>query len=268
MVSIDKARHTVAQRRRNTLLIALSSVTIGWLASDIFSDRYEPFGLPEETTTDDTLPELAPSPGNGADAPSFAPEDSANVIAVEEITGLVPVIVAPPPSDAGEPEAIALPPANTPVAELRPNIDRPIEAESPDDVAEAILSSLLAPADVYCEFGIGNGANWPNATLNVYEAEWQGGPVSFQAVNLDAGTAQMAGTVDATDSLTGTIAARVIPTASGLHFLALTPNGYLITATVFGERDETGRFIAVMSRHEGEVGQIYTTGTQFYGVCG
>jgi hypothetical protein len=258
------------RRGRTTLLVAILGAVIGWVLSDLYSDRIDLPGLPvngdEQPEEDATA--VVPVPGSVTGlAAETAAVDAANVIAVEDITGLVPVIVAPPPSDAVEPEPIALPPANTPVAELRSDSSRVSERSSPDEVADEILSALLNPTDVHCAFGAGNGGNWPTATLNVHDAEWQGGPLLFQAVNLDAGTAQMVGTVGATDSLDGTIDARVIPTDIGLHFLALTPNGYLITTTVFHLRDDSGRFVAVMSRHEGARGAILTEGAQFYGSC-
>lgn len=258
------------KRQGTTLLVAILGAVIGWVLSDLYSARIDLAGL---RVNDDEQPEgeaaadsLAPDSVAGVAAETAA-IDIADVIAVEDITGLTPVIVAPPPSDAVAPEPIALPPANTPVAELRSDDARVAVPASPDEVADEILSALLNPTDVHCAFGAGNGGNWPIAVLNVHDAEWQGGPLQFQAVNLDAGTAQMVGTVGATDSLDGTIDARVIPTDIGLHFLALTPNGYLITTTVFHLRDDSGRFVAVMSRHEGARGATLTEGAQFYGSC-
>ncbi len=257
-------------RAKTTLFIATICLAIGWILSDLYSTRIDLPGLPvdgdEQAEENATATATTPAPVAGL-ATERELIDAADVIAVEEITGLTPVIVAPPPSDAGVPESIALPPANTPVAEIRSDVDRVAGTASPDEVADEILSALLNPTDVRCEFDAGNGGNWPTATLNVHDAEWQGGPLSFQAVNLDAGTAQMVGTVGATDSLDGTIEARAIPTRIGLHFLALTQNGYLITTTVFSERDDSGRFVAVMSRHEGARGAILTEGAQFYGTC-
>ena len=249
-------------RVRTTLLAALIGAISGWGLSDLYSARTTLSGVPLES---DEVSE------DNRSASSSTPDidiiDAAEVIAVEDMTGLTRVIVAPPPSDEITAEPISLPPVNTPVSEVRAGIDPMTSVAEPADVADGILGEFLNPKDLRCEFGAGNGGNWPTGGLNVHDEEWQGGPIQFQSVNLDAGTAVMIGTVGATDSLDGSIDTRAIATSVGLHFLALTSNGYLITTTVFNDRDTNGRFVAVMSRHEGSRGQIYTEGAQFYGFC-
>lgn len=257
-------------RLGTTLLVAILAAVLGWVLSDLYSARIDLFGSPVESDepSQDNGSTFESTPESVADQTAETTTiDAADVIAVEDITALTPVIVAPPPSDVVAPEPIALPPGNSPVGEVRAGIDPVTSVAEPAEVADLILAELLNPTDVRCEFGAGNGGNWPTGTLNVHDAEWQGGPIEYQSVNLDAGTAQMIGTVGATDSLDGSIDARVIATSVGLHFLALTSNGYLLTTTVFNERDSNGRFFGVMSRHEGPRGPIFTEGAQFYGVC-
>ncbi|HEY5624410.1 MAG TPA: hypothetical protein VIV14_11670 [Gammaproteobacteria bacterium] len=254
-----------------TVLVALIGAVLGWWASTKWQERLETIGPPGVVDVDAvsdaaTVEQELTTPAELAAelAAEVPPED---VIAVEDIAALAPVIVAPPPSDAVEPEPLRLPPENSPVAEVRAGIDPITAVAEPAEVAEMILAEFLSPTGVRCEFGSGNGGNWPTGTLRVHDAEWPGGPIEFQAVNLDAGTARMVGSVGATDSLAGSIEARVVATIVGLHFLALTANGHLITTTVFSERDDSGRFVGVMSRHEGARGPIFTEGAQFYGSC-
>lgn len=261
------------RRRGKTLLLVVLSAATGWFAALNWDRARVDFGPvgdvdpglgPDQAATENAAEDVSPADLAAELAAEVPPED---VIAVEDIAAPPPVIVAPPPSDAVEPEPLRLPPENSPVAEVRAGIDPITAVAEPADVADIILAELLNPTDVRCEFGPGNGGNWPTGALSVHDAEWQGGPIEFQVVNLDAGTAQMIGSVGATDSLEGSIEARVVATTIGLHFLALTANGHLITTTIFRERDDSGRFVGVMSRHEGARGPIFTEGAQFYGTC-
>jgi hypothetical protein len=124
------------------------------------------------------------------------------------------------------------------------------------------LDDLRAAASIRCTFGPGNGGSWPNGKLTVGDAAWQGGPVDFQSIDYDAGTAQMVGQV--THSPTNGVPAAVAVSDSDVTFTGRSANGTLTVISVFGKFDNTGHHTAVMSLHDGRH-QIDIA--QFYGDC-
>ncbi len=114
-----------------------------------------------------------------------------------------------------------------------------------------------------CEFSDGyNSAFW-EGKLQSMTASWQGGPIVYDSIDADGGKAQMIGSSGATGSLKGQADAQVASAVDRIEFLSRLENGHLVFTTVFGRRDEAGRYIAVMSRHEG--GNYL--GSQFRGFC-
>jgi hypothetical protein len=124
------------------------------------------------------------------------------------------------------------------------------------------LDDLLDSANIRCTFGPGNGASWPQGKLTVGDAAWQGGPVDFQSIDFDAGTAQMLGNVARARS--GQAPVTVSTTNSGLNFTGTAANGTLTVVTMFSRFDNAGHHTAVLSMHDGQQG-IDTA--QFYGFC-
>jgi hypothetical protein len=124
------------------------------------------------------------------------------------------------------------------------------------------LDDLQDSANIRCTFGPGNGGSWPQGKLTVGDAAWQGGPVDFQSIDYDAGTAQMLGSV--ARSRTGQIPVTVSTTSSGLNFTGVAANGTLTVITMFSRFDNAGHHTAVLSMHGGT--QDIDT-AQFYGVC-
>jgi hypothetical protein len=124
------------------------------------------------------------------------------------------------------------------------------------------LDDLRDAASIRCTFGPGNGGSWPNGKLMVGDAAWQGGPVDFQSIDYDAGTAQMVGQV--THSLTGGVPAAVALSDSDVTFTGRSANGTLTVISVFGKFDNTGHHTAVMSLHDGKHQMDIA---QFYGDC-
>ena len=115
-----------------------------------------------------------------------------------------------------------------------------------------------------CEFSEGhNTAMFWDGKLQSGGASWQGGPVVYDSIDADGGIAQMIGSAGATGSLKGQAEAQVASAADRIEFLSRLENGHLIFTTVFGRRDDAGRYIAVMSRHEGG----NNLGSQFRGSC-
>lgn len=140
------------------------------------------------------------------------------------------------------------------------------EAQSPQSPALAgqapSLDDLLDSTNIRCTFGPGNGGSWPQGKLTVGDAAWQGGPVDFQSIDFDAGTAQMLGNV--ARSRTGQMPVMVSATNTGLNFTGTTGNGTLTVITMFSRVDNAGHHTAVLSMHDGQ--QDIDT-AQFYGVC-
>lgn len=128
----------------------------------------------------------------------------------------------------------------------------------------AELAALLRAVSIDCEFGPGGGGQWPNGKLNVHGASWQGGPIAFEAVDIEAGTAQMQGSVGATGSLDGKSEVRATAANQALHFSGITPKGELVVVSVFAKTNEPSRHLAVISRHGT---QLDHESAQFYGTC-
>lgn len=126
---------------------------------------------------------------------------------------------------------------------------------------------VLQQTRITCEFATGynNGLVW-EGKLTSGSAAWQGGPLTYDAIDAEAGTAQLLGSESATGSMEGHADTRVAVGATRVEFLSTLANAQLVLTTVFSERDEQGRYIAVMSRHEGPSGAgIF--GSQFLGWC-
>lgn len=140
-------------------------------------------------------------------------------------------------------------------------IQDPPEASVPS-VQAPTLNDLRDAASVRCTFGPGNGGWWPNGKLTVGDAVWQGGPVEFQSINYDAGTAQMIGQV--THSQSDGVQAAVTLSDADVTFTARATNGTLTTISVLSRFDNAGHHVAVMSLHDGKQ-QLDIA--QFYGGC-
>ena len=124
------------------------------------------------------------------------------------------------------------------------------------------LQDLLNSSSIGCTFGAGNSAEWPGGKIRIGTSAWQGGPVDFDAVNIEAGTAQMTGS-GVTRMGSAPIAVTAVPTDSGLNFSGVVGHGTLVAITVFSALDAGGHHIAVMSSH----GLTGLESAQFYGTC-
>jgi hypothetical protein len=132
--------------------------------------------------------------------------------------------------------------------------EAPAKVPSRDDLDDSV--------GVRCIFGPGNGGHWPDGKLTVGGAAWQGGPVEFQSINYDSGTAQMVGQV--TRSSTGEVPATITTSDSDITFTARAVNGTLAVVSIFGKFDNSGHHTAVMSLHDGKYELDIA---QFYGAC-
>jgi len=141
--------------------------------------------------------------------------------------------------------------------QIEPDAGNPAE-KARDDLKNAMM--------ICCDFKPGATGFWLNQSLSVSLFEWQGGPVTFEVVDLNAGTARILGGVGATGSQEGTIDAMVTATGTGLHFSAFTPTRVLVVSTVFANLDRSGKYRAVMSRH-GSPTFYENISEQNYGSC-
>jgi hypothetical protein len=137
------------------------------------------------------------------------------------------------------------------------------DVRNPADKARDNLKNAMM---IRCEFKPGATGFWLNQNLSVSLFEWQGGPLTFEVVDLNAGTARILGGAGATGSQEGTVDATVTATGTGLHFSAFTPTRVLVVSTVFANLDRSGRYRAVMSRH-GSPTFYENISEQNYGSC-
>jgi hypothetical protein len=124
------------------------------------------------------------------------------------------------------------------------------------------LDDLLESSNIRCTFGLGNGGGWPQGKLTVGDAARQGGPVDFQSIDYEAGTAQMLDNV--ARSRADQVPVNVSKTSSGLNVTGSAANGTLTVITIFSSFDNAGHHTAVLSMHAGQQGMDTA---QFYGFC-
>ena len=140
--------------------------------------------------------------------------------------------------------------------------------EDAEDSEEPDPSELQKLSRISCEFtdGFNNGSVW-EGKLQQGGASWQGGPIVYEMIDPENGTAQMIGNAGATGSLEGRADARVMSRPNRVEFLSDLKNGQLVLTTVYAQLHERGGYIAVMSRHEGHNGPFSSYGSQFIGAC-
>lgn len=117
---------------------------------------------------------------------------------------------------------------------------------------------------ISCQFGTGVNGQVSEGTFETSGASWQGGIITFDVLDADAGRATMSGTAGATGSPSGNVEVRMAETDAGLSFSSLVPRGDLISTTVFSQRNSLGDYVAVMSTHAVRSGHM---ASQFYGTC-
>ncbi len=247
--------------RKDFLFVAVGAA-VGWVGHSILASR-EPASPEAALTTlavnptsqPESRPQDALRPGTASERAAGAndtfPPASANVIADSDAV-----------SDEADASTMILSPlhsGDSAEAETQNESD----AEKLSEKARDVLKNAMM---IRCEFKPGATGYWANKNLSVSLFEWQGGPVTFQVVDLNAGTARILGGVGATGSQEGTIDANVTATGTGLHFSTFTPTRVLVVSTVFANLDRAGRYRAVMSRH-GSPTFYDNISEQNYGSC-
>jgi hypothetical protein len=133
------------------------------------------------------------------------------------------------------------------------------------DAAKATpLAELLGAFRVDCQFGPGGGGSWPRGNLFPHTAAWQGGLVTFDAVDIATGKARLKNFSGMTGTPDGELDVRVFATDSGLHFTVFKPDGELMAASVYASLDVQRKHIAVVSLHGPNLAH---ESAQFYGAC-
>ncbi len=140
--------------------------------------------------------------------------------------------------------------------------------ENAETSDEPEMSDLQKLNRISCDFtdGFNNGFVW-EGKLQQGGASWQGGPIVYDMIDPENGTAQMIGNPGVTGSLEGRADARVLSRSNRLEFLSDLKHGQLVLTTVYGQLHERGGYIAIMSRHEGQNGPFSSYGSQFIGSC-
>ncbi len=247
--------------RRDFLLVVVGAVA-GWFGHLVLANREAASPeagvsaldgdstTPSESRTRDALRPGA-APAQTAGTTDVPPPVSTDILtgaqAVSDDADATPMILSP--GHSGDSEEI----------ESHKQVDAPDRAEKArDDLKNAMM--------IRCEFKPGATGFWQNQNLSVSLFEWQGGPVTFEVVDLGAGTARMLGGVGATGSQEGVIDVMVAASGTGLHFSAFTPTRVLVVSTVFANLDGSGRYRAVMSRH-GTPTFYENISEQNYGSC-
>jgi hypothetical protein len=123
---------------------------------------------------------------------------------------------------------------------------------------------LLDAFRVDCLFGPGAGGQWPKGTLFPHGAQWQGGLITYDTLNLAENTARLKANAGLTRTEDGELDVRAIATDTGLHFTAINADGELMMTTVFAALDAAGKFRAVVSFHGPNMDN---ESAQFYGGC-
>jgi hypothetical protein len=246
----------------NGFMLIVAGAIVGWFGHLVLANReakssksaatsLEPkSAIPSESRPNDdgrTKAESDQTTRHADTSHSVSPDATAREKAASEDAVSTPMILSPLHSgDSLDRES------NTPADAT----DRAAKAR--EDLKHAMM--------IRCDFKPGATGFWANQNLNVSLFQWQGGPITFEVVDLGAGTARMLGSDGATGSQEGVIDVMVTATNTGLHFSAFTPTRILVVATVFANLDASGRYRAVMSRH-GSPTFYENISEQNYGSC-
>lgn len=138
----------------------------------------------------------------------------------------------------------------------------PTELVANQPSEDAPLTGLLTAEKISCRFDPGNAARVNGPNISMYELGDR--PITYDSIDVTAGTARMTGSAGATGSREGVLDMRMVATHAGLHFSAVNSRGELLLTTVFGALDESDHRRAVMTVH----GRQADDGSfQVYGSC-
>ena len=229
--------------RRDFILVVVGAVA-GWFGHLVLANRQA--ASPEAVVSALEEDSTTPSASRTRDAlrPGAAPAQTAGTTDVPPPVSTDITTGADAGSHDSDSTTMILSPRHSGDSE---DTESPKQVDA-SDRAEKAREDLKNAMMIRCEFKPGATGYWQNQNLSVSLFEWQGGPVTFEVVDLSAGTARMLGE-GATGSQDGVIDVMVTASGTGLHFSAFTPTRVLVVATVFANMDRSGRYRAVMSRH-------------------
>jgi hypothetical protein len=232
-------------------VVAFAAGAIVGLAIRSVADRDPSPGSARVSVDDDLHVVSAPPPPASASAP---------------IERGIPVTPAAPVATTGATSASG--PAGTATATERMAAQQPPipRAVLSDDfkARPAPLDGLLNASSLRCDIEVAHGANWSQGRPTLHGISYQGGPFSFESIDLHAETAMMSGGSGVTGSLSGELEMRTTAGNKGLTFSAFTRHGDLLIVTVYPALDSNGRYRTVMTTF----GDQYDHETaQFFGAC-
>jgi len=232
---------------RVVVLVGCAGAAVGWFAH-AFVGHQEHEGASAVVDTTATAPILG-GPKGAVDSPK--PDDARKGAALPAGDSVI--------QDGRVPTGSSVPDLST-----RPAIDgNKSQGDGSDQRTHPTpIEALQDSSRIGCTFGPGNSAEWPNGKIRLGTSAWQGGPVDFGSIDINAGTAQMNGS-GVTRMGSGSIGVTVVPTDAGLNFSGIVGHGTLVVTTVFSGLDAAGHHIAVMSSH----GLTGLETAQFYGTC-
>ncbi|HEU5134847.1 MAG TPA: hypothetical protein VFU13_06855 [Steroidobacteraceae bacterium] len=232
-------------------MLIVIGVTAGWIAHLVLADR-EATNAKPAVTTSESKPENSPASRDRAAAADDPSRSASADVAVRE------------EAVSGDAESATLVLAHRHTGDSeKSESNQPANTTDPAEKAREDLKHAMM---IRCDFKPGATGYWANQKLNVSLFQWQGGPITFEIVDLDSGTARMLGGDGATGSQDGVIDVMVTVTSTGLHFSAFTPTRIMVVATVFVNKDASGQYRAVMSRH-GSPTFYENISEQNYGSC-
>jgi hypothetical protein len=142
--------------------------------------------------------------------------------------------------------------------------DDATQTATTESAASTLPADLQKSMKLWCKYDPGNGAHLRDGIITKYDLAYQGGPVTFESIDIGSGTARMTGSSGATGSNEGILDVLASTTHAGLHFSAVNSRGELVVTTVFGAVDKNGRHPSVMTTH----GMHAFNGSyQIYGSC-
>jgi hypothetical protein len=235
----------------SSLIIGCIGAALGWIAhSALQQPERQTSASPTSAKADTARPQPIPEPPR-AHADAQMPES--------DLTAVSPGA----PKQTSKGAAFVLVPDRTSDAPTIGSGDHTASATSAPVDANP-LTDLLAAMTIWCRFDPGNGAHLRGESISMYELAYQGGPVTYDSIDMDSGTARMTGSEGATGSLEGVLDVLATRTRAGLHFSAFNSRGELVVTTVFGAVDTHGRHLAVMTTHGTNA---FDGSFQTYGAC-
>ena len=237
-------------RHAGLLLVGCLGVVLGWFAHSALQRPESPLSVARNP--DPAAPAPTEPAGSGPAERARATSTTSTVPRTPSEAQMTRLDDFPDPSQGRD-------------LELLPHTSSDSPVNLPADASQSNLPPDLAdPVSIWCKFDPGHGAHQRDGKVSMYELAYQGGPVTYDTIDISSGTGRMTGSAGATGSNEGALDVLVTATPAGLHFSAVNPRGELVITTVFGAVDKQGRHAAVMTTHGT---RAFDGSFQTYGSC-